>query len=1213
MRTSLILLVGAFALLTAASAAGDERSPWAQLYADAGLAEVEQARIEEMWSSWSAKPGSTAAAFCAAPLASTGGDVEPCASMAEGDGDAIGQGLLLTLGACSRIGRGDAAGAATTFRRALQVLDPELAADDVLRVMLHSSLGVALATGGDPEAGVDEGRVAIELATRVLGEQHEYVAQNQLMVSWYLFNLGRAAEAVVACGPALRDPDAEWLADLPGLVCFNHMAAGRFGAGDLPGAESLWGRSLVITESLYGPGSAETTTIVGNLGNSALQQGRFVEARDRFLRADAAARATWPEGSLEHTTYAPWLAHAHVGLGELDEAATLYLETLQAWEHHYGPESPTAAMGLQSLAGVYQKQGRYDEARALLVRAVRIGGLAGARSVEHGSALGAIAELHRETGRHREAARAYALAVSIFEEAYGPDHVEVAALVLNEANLQRDMGDHATAKERYERALRIYEAAHGPDHPFVATVLSNLAGLRLDLGDLEGALPLLERSVATYERTVGPEHEWVASGLNNMALVYEQLGDLQKAWDLLNRAVTIWEKTLGAEHPNSVAGRTNLATILASNGDLDQALAMYEAEVVTARQRLGPDHPTVATAVANLAGTLRLAGDLPGARSRYEEALSIRVRALGRDHPHVADTRARLARVHLESGAPDRARDLMAVAFAQITDQVVPLLDVTSERERIALIRSLRDDLDLFVTLFDRPEDSADVHRAVLAWKAVVKNSLVEQRDALLTAREPELADRLTELSEVRRALATAVFAEPGDPAEHQREIGALTGRKEELERELARRSRGFQERRRLDGTSSSEVCRTLAGDEAVVDLLRYTRANPSFDAEDQERYVALVLTGGSCHRPTRVELGEANAIDQAVARYRRKIPQLGFGSRLQQQAQGLRELLWDPIEPALGGRTRIWLVPDGGLTGLPFGALVDPDGGYLVERLSIGYLASANDLLRSPSEGGSGALVVGGVDYDGGAAAQGDGVALASTRSAPRGALEDFAYLPGTAAEAADVVARLAGETVYLSGSEATEGRIRQAAPGRRLIHLATHGFFATGAVRSALAGGVVEGERTGAMAGAGDGLNPMLLSGVVLAGANSPDGDGYDDGVLTAEEVVGLDLRGAELVTLSACETGLGEVARGEGVMGLRRAFALAGARSLVFSLWQVPDAETRRLMTAFYDRIAAAPGEPLSESFRASQLQLIQELRAERGDAPPLFWAAFVVSGR
>jgi len=181
-------------------------------------------------------------------------------------------------------------------------------------------------------------------------------------------------------------------------------------------------------------------------------------------------------------------------------------------------------------------------------------------------------------------------------------------------------------------------------------------------------------------------------------------------------------------------------------------------------------------------------------------------------------------------------------------------------------------------------------------------------------------------------------------------------------------------------------------------------------------------------------------------------------------------------------------------------------------------------------------------------------------------------------------------------------------------MLHLATHGFFATGAVRSALS---TEGSRSAdGDLGAGvraAGFNPMVLSGVVLAGANQRGGGAAEDGVLTAEEVVGLDLRAAELVTLSACETGLGEVSDGEGVMGLRRAFALAGARALVLSLWKVPDKETMRLMQGFYTRVGERKAMDKPEAMRQAQIALIAELREERGEAHPLFWAAFFVSGK
>ena len=219
---------------------------------------------------------------------------------------------------------------------------------------------------------------------------------------------------------------------------------------------------------------------------------------------------------------------------------------------------------------------------------------------------------------------------------------------------------------------------------------------------------------------------------------------------------------------------------------------------------------------------------------------------------------------------------------------------------------------------------------------------------------------------------------------------------------------------------------------------------------------------------------------------------------------------------------------------------------------------------------------------------------------------------LPGSKSEA-ETVAKLLekgriGSVAVLSGSQASERQIKLESPGKRFIHLATHGFFATGKVRSALAGSRSAGgldARTG-------GFNPMLLSGVVLAGANAgADLSGAtEDGVLTALEVAGLDLRGTELVTLSACETGLGELVTGEGVMGLRRAFAEAGARALLLSLWKIPDEETRVLMEEFYRQVASAPDMDKASALRKAQLQMISRSK-EKPD--PRTWAAFIVSGR
>ena len=295
-----------------------------------------------------------------------------------------------------------------------------------------------------------------------------------------------------------------------------------------------------------------------------------------------------------------------------------------------------------------------------------------------------------------------------------------------------------------------------------------------------------------------------------------------------------------------------------------------------------------------------------------------------------------------------------------------------------------------------------------------------------------------------------------------------------------------------------------------------------------------------------------------------------------------------EPLRTFTGGATRLLISPEGLLNLLPFQALVDERGRFLVERYSISYLSSGRDLLRmqtgrashsapvivaNPSFGGTDAPSV---------------VHLASARrSVTTGAeFKDlyFAPLAGAAQEARAIHA-LFPEARVLAGGEATESALKRVdAPS--ILHIATHGFFLPNSP------------------GSGSG-NPLLRSGLALAGANRRSG-GDDDGIFTALEASGLNLWGTRLVTLSACDSGVGEVRSGEGVYGLRRAFVLAGAESLVMSLWPVSDSVTREMMTAFYAGLKQGLGR--AESLRKAQLAMLKR----KGREHPFYWASFIQSG-
>lgn len=331
-----------------------------------------------------------------------------------------------------------------------------------------------------------------------------------------------------------------------------------------------------------------------------------------------------------------------------------------------------------------------------------------------------------------------------------------------------------------------------------------------------------------------------------------------------------------------------------------------------------------------------------------------------------------------------------------------------------------------------------------------------------------------------------------------------------------------------------------------------------------------------------------------------------------------LREALFDPLKNALGDRKRLILAPDGDIYRLPFGVLPLDKERYIIDDYHISYVGAGRDILRFgavSASSGAAPLVIADPDYDLEAGAKSVGV---DGGAAQEGQSRDmvryanhFARLPGTRVEGESIAAMLGVKA--LEGASAAKRTVEDAR-SPRILHIATHGFFLPNQQRPPTA---KEYQTDWGKTGAADlanplsrGMeNPLLRSGLVLAGANtwlggkqlSPE---FEDGILTAQDASGLDLLSTDMVVLSACQTGLGDIKVGEGVFGLRRAFLLAGAKTLVMSLWKIPDEETRMLMEGFYKRILE--GTPRAEALRESQL----EVRAVA--AEPLFWGAFISQG-
>jgi CHAT domain-containing protein len=432
------------------------------------------------------------------------------------------------------------------------------------------------------------------------------------------------------------------------------------------------------------------------------------------------------------------------------------------------------------------------------------------------------------------------------------------------------------------------------------------------------------------------------------------------------------------------------------------------------------------------------------------------------------------------------------------------------------------------------------------------------------------------------------------------------------------------------EGAALVEFVRYLVYDFLAVAARGESEWKPS-------RYLAFVLLAGRPDSPQMVDLGEAEPIDRMIATFRaattgeddtRGARDLGAvaaaptsapTSRPVADGADLYAAVFSPLLPALQGRTRLLLAPDGDLSRLAFEVLPSSPGRRLIDDYHVSYLGAGRDVVRFATASTTAAphepIVVADPDFDlGRAAARAGDTAMETARHSRDFSRESmhFGRLPGTRVEGERIAAML-GVTPWLDTS-ALEARLKSCR-SPRILHLATHGFFlanqnaaGTGGHRGL--GAWSEAATAGPAAKLGVDLeNPLLRSGLALAGANTwcrggTPPEGAEDGILTAEDVSGLDLGGTEMVVLSACETGLGEVRTGEGVFGLRRAFVLAGARTLVMSLWKVPDEQTQELMEDFYRRVLQ--GQPRAEALRDAQLAL----KARYPD--PLYWGAFICQG-
>ena len=929
-------------------------------------------------------------------------------------------------------------------------------------------------------------------------------------------------------------------------------------------------------------------------------------ADERYRAEVTPASADWdPRGEVE----------IEVGLGPAAtaepaaraEADLAYWRAVEARARTSGNAAHTGR-ALEGLGVHAYEGGRYADALAATREAMAVAaGLWGRDDRHVATLLGSEAAMLMQLGEYEAAAVSAQRSAELLERVLGEGDERVATALNALGNARGYVGDYQGARQALEGALAIRTALYGPDDARTGVALSNLGTVWEDLGATAEARDLYERALRAFEKAHGPDHPRVATPLNNIGHLLRKSGQPADAAPYYERALAIRARQLGEDHPSYALTLQNLSVARHGAGDSDAALEGLRRALAIREARLGADHPDVAVTLVNLAGILTDVGRAAEAEPLLERALAIREARLGRDHPDVANALTVRARTRAALGRPtDALADALAAEaigreHLRVTARWLP--------ERVALqyagrrVSGLDQALQIATT---SPPGEAAVRAlwdAVIRARALVLDEMAHRLQALHAAEAPEAVAVRERLAGASARYARLLAGSGPAPAEGVREaIAAARREHEQVERELAELSASFRRELSSVEIGLDEVVRATPEDVALVSFVRTASG-----------YAAFVLPAGAAARtPRLLPLGDAATIDRLTTSWRAAIastvtsdPARASARELEARRVGerLRARVWDPLGPAVAGARRVFVVPDGALHLVPLAAL--PAGrGYLLERGPVLHTLSAErDVPRAPEDAGArdiGLLALGGPAFDGAPAA------ARARRGAHRGATAScesfrrlrFEPLPAAVREVEEVAAafgaRATGSPRLLTGADADEAAFKLMAPSSAALHVATHGFV--------LGAGCAPGTEL-----------PLQLAGLALAGATRRASvrEGEEDGVLTAEEIAALDLRGVRWAALSGCDTGTGRIEAGEGVLGLRRAFAIAGVRTLLLSLWPVDDRDARRLMRGVYQaRFGRGLGAP--EAVLEASLAILRERRTRGLDTSPVHWAAFTSSG-
>ncbi|CAA6817860.1 MAG: Unknown protein [uncultured Sulfurovum sp.] len=768
---------------------------------------------------------------------------------------------------------------------------------------------------------------------------------------------------------------------------------------------------------------------------------------------------------------------------------------------------------------------------------------------------------YNKEGKHQQLLDLYQKMLPLYQESFGEENYNIATLYDNIGASYNSLGHNSQSLTYAKKGLQLREKILHKYDEKLAHSYNNVGLSYQILGNQKKALNYFEKAFIIQSKTNALENKFTAQLYSAIGKSYEELRVYNKSLSYHQNAIAMYEKVLGKEHIDTATAYNHLGSYYLVTKEYAQAIEYFNKTLRIREKKLSSEDIALIQSYANLGESYKRLGESDKALPYFLKNLEISEKIEGVGSTVLASNYESVGWTYFTQQKYDKAYTYAKKAFDIFLKNRESYFNQLNAIDKEHYLKKSQSSMFLLIESAYLSKQKHLLPLMLNDWLRY-KGSLFDSENMVATlynrTEDTQIKAQIDRLNSKKRELAHLYQSTAKD-------VHAIKALEEQISTTLTKLNH-LSDVDRLENISYQDIAKNLKEHELYIDFAKVAENYFIFTIDQQENITVNFI-----------DVLQTKSINKAILSFRREIKQASQNSK--ENLDTLYNLLMKKFieEDTFKDKKSLIVSTDGLLNILPFEVLYSlNEENYLIEKRELRYVPSGKELLRlyqqPTAQVNNEMILFSNPDFNSNVLTSNRSSRLISSSLQKM----NFSALPGTEAEAKAIKQLLTAQSIKeYQGTQATEYNLLQVRQPK-ILHIATHGFF-------------IKSHQP----------NPMLKSGIALAGANH-----HNEGVVTALKLSGLNLKGTELVVLSACETGLVNINSMDSISGLSKAFIQAGAKNIIVSLWSVSDMGTKDFMSLFYQEIQS--GKTYPEALREAKLTMIKQ------KIPPFIWAPFIMNG-